>query len=76
MTARIFGAIAPFIIRLNAYDETIPFLVIGIPVIAAGLSAIALPETKGHTLPEVINDDIEGEGEGDDEAAIELNTQS
>ena len=76
MTARIFGALAPFIIRLNVYDETIPFLVIGIPVIAAGLSAIALPETKGHTLPEVINDETEVDGEGDDEAATELNTQS
>lgn len=76
MTARIFGAIAPFIIRLNEYDEIIPFLVIGIPVIASGLAAIALPETKGHTLPEVIHDEMKVEGGGDDEAATELTPNS
>ena len=76
MTARIFGAVAPFIIGLNAYNEIIPFLVIGIPVIAAGLSALALPETKGQTLPEVINDEVGEEGEKIDEAARELTTMS
>merc|ERR1711884_716123 len=51
MIARIFGAIAPFITSQD-YDEMIPFLVIGLPVVAAGLAAIALPETKGQTLPD------------------------
>ena len=58
--ARIFGAITPFITSLNDYGEMIPFLVIGLPVVAAGLAAIALPETKGQTLP----DGMETDGEG------------
>ena len=67
MTARVFGAFAPFIIRLNAFDERIPFLVIGLPVVAAGFAAISLPETKGHSLPEVISNKMEADGGDDDE---------
>jgi MFS family permease len=54
LVGRVVGAFAPFIVDLSVYSEIIPFLVVGVPVLLSGLAALALPETKGQSLPEAI----------------------
>lgn len=56
MVGRIFGAFAPYVARLGVFWSPLPFLVLGIPPLVAGLLTLKLPETSGKGLPETSRD--------------------
>ncbi|KFM78100.1 Organic cation transporter 1, partial [Stegodyphus mimosarum] len=53
-----FGAtlIVPYLVYLSVYGKAIPFLVIGMSCIIAGIMASFLPETLNENLPQTISD--------------------
>ena len=56
MSARIGGIIAPLILILGDYWQPLPLIVFGSVAVIAGLLVLLLPETKGKTLPETIEE--------------------
>jgi len=56
MISRIFSLCVPFVGSLAVYWKPLPLVVLGIPTILAGLSALVLPETSGKELPQTIQE--------------------
>ncbi|XP_072021441.1 organic cation transporter protein-like [Amphiura filiformis] len=56
MSSRVGGILAPLILLLGDYWEPLPYVVFGTLAVAAGLTALLLPETKGRPLPETLED--------------------
>ena len=56
MSARIGGIIAPLILIFGDYWQPLPLIVFGSVAVIAGLLVLFLPETKGRTLPETIEE--------------------
>ncbi|OTF77863.1 hypothetical protein BLA29_011930 [Euroglyphus maynei] len=50
--SRIGAMSAPHLVELNLIGDSIPFLVIGILTLIAGLLSIVMPETKDKNLPD------------------------
>ncbi|KAL0276169.1 UNVERIFIED_CONTAM: hypothetical protein PYX00_003792 [Menopon gallinae] len=61
MFARFGSMIAPFILSLNIYGEYVPLLIMGILPVLAVLLLIPMPDTKGCSLPDTLE---EGENFG------------
>ncbi|CAH2053985.1 unnamed protein product, partial [Iphiclides podalirius] len=57
MSMRVGSMVAPFISNLSLTVPWLPTLIFGFAPIAAGLVCLLLPETKGTTLPDSIEDD-------------------
>ncbi|CAG5056957.1 unnamed protein product [Parnassius apollo] len=57
MSMRIGSMIAPFISNLSVKTSVLPTLIFGFAPILAGLVCLLLPETKGTTLPDNIEDE-------------------
>ena len=57
LAARIGGIIAPFIVLLAEYDKTFPMMVFAGVALVAGVAGLRLPETKGKSLPETLEED-------------------
>jgi len=56
-TAARIGAIgAPFIAGLDSFWEPLPFLIMGGSAVVVGCLSCLLPETRGSTLPETVED--------------------
>uniref|UniRef100_A0A1E1XCU6 Putative sugar transporter n=1 Tax=Amblyomma aureolatum TaxID=187763 RepID=A0A1E1XCU6_9ACAR len=60
VAARIGGILSPFVSLLDNLIPGLQFTVLGAIMLLTGLSALALPETLGHHLPETI-EEIEDE---------------
>lgn len=60
VAARIGGIVSPFVSLLDNFIPGLQFTILGIMMLISGLSALALPETGGHHLPETI-EEIEDE---------------
>ncbi|XP_071803338.1 organic cation transporter protein-like [Asterias amurensis] len=56
MVGRVGGMVAPFIVFLNVYHGSIPFVVFGVMSVVAGLLIVPLPETNNRSLPETLDD--------------------
>ncbi|XP_035223452.1 organic cation transporter protein-like [Stegodyphus dumicola] len=54
--ASIVTILLPYIILLADYGKVIPFIIIGIICLAAGIAASFLPETLNENLPQTITD--------------------
>nr|XP_004662050.1 solute carrier family 22 member 13 [Jaculus jaculus] len=54
--ARIGGIITPLVILLGQYHPTIPMVILGSLPIGAGLLCALLPETRGQTLKDSVQD--------------------
>ncbi|XP_070558286.1 organic cation transporter protein-like [Ptychodera flava] len=61
LSARIGSIISPFVVLLDVYWGPLPFIVMGVTSVIAGLLALLLPETRNKTLPETLE---EGEAFG------------
>lgn len=57
MSMRIGSMIAPFVSNLSLTVSWLPTLIFGFAPIAAGIVCLLLPETKGTTLPDSLEDD-------------------
>lgn len=57
LAARIGGIVAPLIVLLAEYDNTLPMLVFAGAALVAGVIGLKLPETKGKSLPETLEED-------------------
>ena len=53
LISRILGMAAPFIEELSALWGPMPFLLLGVPSLVAGLAALGLPETAGKALQDL-----------------------
>ena len=53
-TARIGGIASPLILLLKDVWAPLPLILFGAPSLLAGLLAFLLPETKGKSLPETV----------------------
>ncbi|KAH6929664.1 hypothetical protein HPB50_003805 [Hyalomma asiaticum] len=60
VAARVGGILSPFVSLLDNFIPGLQFTILGIMMLVSGLSALALPETGGHHLPETI-EEIEDE---------------
>ncbi|XP_072018557.1 organic cation transporter protein-like [Amphiura filiformis] len=56
MASRAGGILAPLILILDEYWAPLPIIIFGSSAIIAGLLVLLLPETKGKTLPETIEE--------------------
>ncbi|XP_071800669.1 organic cation transporter protein-like isoform X2 [Asterias amurensis] len=56
MASRIGGILSPLILLLRDTWEPLPLVLFGGPSILAGLLALLLPETKGRSLPETVEE--------------------
>jgi len=54
--ARIGGFLAPFIAGLGVKNNSLPFLIFGGAAIIGGLAGVMLPETRGSSLPDTVDD--------------------
>ncbi|KFM65311.1 Organic cation transporter 1, partial [Stegodyphus mimosarum] len=54
--ASIVTILLPYVVLLAVYGKVIPFIIIGIICLAAGLAASFLPETLNENLPQTITD--------------------
>ena len=61
MASRVGGIIAPLLLIFGDYWAPLPYIIFGASSLIAGLLVLLLPETKGQTLPETIE---EGEAFG------------
>ena len=59
-----FSKVAPFIAGLKEYDERIPTAVFGVVALVAGLLVTFLPETSNTPLPDTIQVNKGGAGQG------------
>ena len=50
------GVIAPLILIFGEYWQPLPLIVFGSLAVIAGLLVLLLPETKGQSLPETIEE--------------------
>lgn len=58
---RVGSMIAPFISNLSLTVPWLPTIIFGLSPISAGLLCFLLPETRGKTLPDTL-DDVKSEG--------------
>ncbi|XP_022080126.1 organic cation transporter-like protein [Acanthaster planci] len=56
MIGKVGGMVAPFIIFLNVYHDSIPMIVFGVLSLIAGALVLPLPETNNRSLPETLED--------------------
>ena len=56
MASRVGGIIAPLILIFGDYWQPLPLIVFGSVAVIAGLLVLFLPETKGQSLPETIEE--------------------
>lgn len=56
MSMRIGSMLAPFISNLSVTVPWLPTVIFGLAPIAAALACLCLPETKGRTLPDSLED--------------------
>lgn len=56
MIARIGSMVAPFVISLKVSSEIYPPIIFGIIPIIGAVLVLFLPETRGHALPETLED--------------------
>ena len=54
MIARIFCLCAPFLGPLAKIWQPLPMLIIGVPILIAGLLILKLPETHNKVLPQSV----------------------
>lgn len=54
--SRIAGIITPLVMLLEQYHRAVPMVVFGSFPIVAGILCTLLPETKGQTLKDTIQD--------------------
>ena len=54
--ARVGGICAPLIPGLSVHFAQLPYLVMGVPALAGGLTAFLLPETMGKKLPDTLEE--------------------
>ncbi|XP_023557970.1 solute carrier family 22 member 13 [Octodon degus] len=54
--SRIGGILTPLILLLEVYHESIPMLIYGCTTIVAGVFCVLLPETRGQSLRDTIQD--------------------
>ncbi|XP_067885469.1 solute carrier family 22 member 4-like isoform X3 [Heterodontus francisci] len=52
MSSRLGSIISPYFVYLGAYNRMLTFLLIGSFTLLAGILCLLLPETRGHPLPE------------------------
>lgn len=57
LASRIGGIASPFIVLLAEYDKTLPMMVFAGTALVAGVIGLKLPETKGKSLPETLEED-------------------
>lgn len=56
VAARVGGILSPFVSMMDQVAPALQFSVLGTLMVVSGLSALLLPETKGKSLPETIQD--------------------
>ncbi|XP_076147905.1 solute carrier family 22 member 4-like isoform X1 [Alosa pseudoharengus] len=56
MASKTGSTIAPFFPFLGVYDKTLPYIVMGLMTLVAGLLSILLPETRGMPLPQQVSE--------------------
>ncbi|XP_070558288.1 organic cation transporter protein-like [Ptychodera flava] len=56
MSARVGSIISPYVMLLDVYWGPLPFIVMGVTSVVAGLLALLLPETRNRKLPETLED--------------------
>ncbi|KAJ1127169.1 hypothetical protein NDU88_005572 [Pleurodeles waltl] len=54
MASRLGGIISPYFVYLGAYDEFLPYILMGSLTVLMGILTLFLPETHGVPLPETI----------------------
>lgn len=59
--SRIGGIITPFVMLLEPYHQALPMLIFGSLPIGAGLLCALLPETRGQTLKDTLQDLEQGQ---------------
>nr|XP_006630157.2 PREDICTED: solute carrier family 22 member 5-like isoform X2 [Lepisosteus oculatus] len=52
MASKIGSMISPFFAYMGAYNQVLPYILMGILTVSAGLLSLLLPETRGTDLPE------------------------
>ncbi|KAG7324465.1 hypothetical protein KOW79_012481 [Hemibagrus wyckioides] len=55
MCSKIGSTISPFFPYFSYYDQTLPYILMGILTLVAGLLSILMPETRGIPLPEALS---------------------
>lgn len=56
MFSRVGGIITPLVMLLEQYHQAIPMVIFGSLPIGAGLLCALLPETRGQTLKDTLQD--------------------
>lgn len=52
----VASIISPFVVLLAKYNNNLPFIVLGIVGIVAGILSVFLPETLDQELPQTLDD--------------------
>ncbi|XP_030828616.1 organic cation transporter protein-like [Strongylocentrotus purpuratus] len=56
MFSNIAGILAPLILILGHYRDSLPLVIFGVFSVIAALTTLALPETRGEKLPETVEE--------------------
>ncbi|XP_070558191.1 organic cation transporter protein-like [Ptychodera flava] len=56
MSARVGSIISPFVVLLEVYWSPMPFIIMGVTSVIAGVLALFLPETRNKRLPETLEE--------------------
>ncbi|MEE6479371.1 hypothetical protein FKM82_012233 [Ascaphus truei] len=56
MASRLGSILSPYFVYLGAYDQYLPFILMGSLTVLVGIFTLFLPETHGRPLPDTIED--------------------
>lgn len=56
VASRIGGILCPFVVLMGEQNRSLPMFIFACMSLVAGLAGLKLPETKGHPMPETLED--------------------